>query len=63
MVAVEPSPALRAEAVRRHPDIGVRWVADQLPALPATLRLGLAFDVILLPVKRPPSEEAGPHFR
>ena len=48
VVAAEPSPALRAEAVRRHPDAGVRWVADQLPALPATLRLGLAFDVILL---------------
>ena len=63
VVAVESSPALRAEAGRRHPDLGVPWVVDQLPALPATLRLGLAFDVILLPVKRPPSEEAGPHFR
>ena len=26
----------------------MRWMADQLPASPATLRLGLAFDVILL---------------
>ncbi len=48
VVAVEPSPALRAEAVRRHPGAGVRWVADRLPALPATLRLGLAFDAILV---------------
>ena len=40
VVAVEPSPALRAEAVRRHPDVGVRWVADQLPALHTTSRFG-----------------------
>ncbi len=48
VVAVEPSAAMRAEGERRHSDTGVRWVADQLPALPATHRLGLAFDLILL---------------
>ncbi len=48
VVAVEPAPALRAEAARRHPGTAIRWLADQLPALPATLRLGLAFDLILL---------------
>ena len=48
VVAVEPAPALRAEAVRRHAGTTVRWMADALPALPATLRLGLAFAVILL---------------
>ena len=48
VVAVEPASGLRAEAARRHTGAAVRWMADQLPALPATLRLGLAFDVILL---------------
>lgn len=48
VVAVEPSAAMRAEGERRHACTGVRWVADQLPALPATHRLGLAFDLILL---------------
>jgi len=48
VVAVEPSVRMRAEAVRRHGDAGVRWLADALPALGATVRLGLAFDLILL---------------
>lgn len=48
VVAVEPSAAMRAEGERRHADTGVRWVADQLPALPVTHRLGLAFDLVLL---------------
>jgi SAM-dependent methyltransferase len=48
VVAVEPSAALRAEAARHHGGTGARWVADSLPALTATLRLGLAFDLILL---------------
>ena len=63
VIAVEPAPALRAEAMRRHTGVAIRWMADQLPALPATLRLGLAFDLILvsavwqhvLPVDRPRS--------
>ena len=49
VVAVEPSAALRGEAERRHGAAGVRhWLADRLPGLPATHRLGLAFDLILL---------------
>ena len=48
VVAVEPSPALRAEAERRHGGATICWMGDQLPALPATLRLGLAFDLVLL---------------
>jgi SAM-dependent methyltransferase len=48
VVAVEPSAGLRAEAARYHGSTNVRWVADRLPALPGTLRLGLAFDLILL---------------
>ena len=31
-----------------HPDHRIRWVDDRLPSLAATLRLGLAADVILL---------------
>jgi SAM-dependent methyltransferase len=48
VVAVEPSAGLRAEATRHHGGTSVRWVADSLPALTATLRLGLTFDLILL---------------
>lgn len=48
VVAVEPSAGLRAEAARHHGGTGVRWVADSLPALTTTLRLGLAYDLILL---------------
>lgn len=48
VVAVEPSAALRAEAERRHARAGIRWLADRLPGLPATYRLGLGFDLIHL---------------
>jgi Methyltransferase domain len=33
VVAVEPSDAMRAEAVRLHPQAPIRWVADALPGL------------------------------
>jgi SAM-dependent methyltransferase len=48
VVAVEPSAAMRAEGDRLHPESGLRWLADSLPALSLTQRLGLAYDVILL---------------
>jgi SAM-dependent methyltransferase len=48
VVAAEPSEAMRAEAKRLHPAASIRWVADALPDLSETLRLGLAFDLILL---------------
>jgi SAM-dependent methyltransferase len=48
VVAVEPSAGLRAEAAHHHGSPSMRWIADRLPALSATLRLGLAFDLILL---------------
>ena len=48
VVAVEPSAGMRQEGERRHSDVGFRWVADRLPALSATHRLGITFDVILL---------------
>ena len=39
---------MRAEAARRYAGTAVRWLADSLPALAATHRLGLAFDMVLL---------------
>jgi SAM-dependent methyltransferase len=48
VIAEEPLTAMRAQGERRHPNTGVRWVVDQLPALPAIYRLDLTFDVILL---------------
>jgi len=48
VVAVEPAPAMLAEAQRRHPCPQIRWVCDSLPALAQTYRLGVTFDVILL---------------
>ena len=38
----------RKDAERRHTGSGVRWIADQLPALTAVHELGLGFDLILL---------------
>lgn len=48
VVAVEPSPTMRAEAQRRHSGAGVTWLDDSLPALASVYRLNAAFDVILL---------------
>jgi SAM-dependent methyltransferase len=48
VVAVEPAAAMRAQAARLHPDQRIRWIDDRLPALTATHRLGLTFDLILL---------------
>lgn len=48
VVAVEPAHSLRTAGKRIHPDAGIRWIDDRLPALTATHKLGLAFDVILL---------------
>jgi SAM-dependent methyltransferase len=48
VVAAEPSAAMRTEAQRLHPSRSIRWIADSLPGLDQTLRLGLSFDMILL---------------
>lgn len=50
VVAVEPSAGMRREAEARHPDeFGrIEWVSDRLPSLAATMRLGIAADVVFL---------------
>ena len=48
VVAVEPSPGMRAEAERRHASSRIRWLPDSLPSLAATSRLGLAADLVSL---------------
>ncbi len=48
VVAVEPSASMLREGSTRHSDARIRWLDDRLPTLDATLRTGLAFDLILL---------------
>ncbi|MGW2377503.1 class I SAM-dependent methyltransferase [Kitasatospora sp. NPDC001683] len=48
VVAAEPTPELRTVGERLHPDAGIRWVADELPALPRLSAEGEHFDLILL---------------
>ncbi|MBO9501635.1 methyltransferase domain-containing protein [Brevundimonas sp. A19_0] len=48
VVAVEPARGMRDAAGARHGKEKIRWLDDRLPALAATHRLGLAFDVVLL---------------
>ena len=61
VVAVEPSAAMREQAAALRPDSKVRWVHDSLPELRQVLRMGLAFDAILLSavwMHVPPAERA-----
>lgn len=50
VVAVEPSAGMREEAKARHPEEAdrIKWVSDRLPSLSATIRLGVAADVVFL---------------
>ena len=48
VIAVEPSPKLRAAAKRLHPEATIRWLDDRLPDLSGVIRLGLTFDLVLL---------------
>ena len=48
VLAVEPSASMRDHGTRLHDDARIRWVTDGLPSLAATLRLGLAADVVHL---------------
>jgi len=48
VVAAEPSVTMRRIAQDRHPQAGIRWVADALPTLDHVHSLGLAYDLVLL---------------
>lgn len=48
VVAVEPSAAMRAQAMALRADVAVRWLDDKLPELAQVRRLQRAFDLILL---------------
>lgn len=48
VLAVEPSRAMREQAVALRPEARVRWVDDALPELARVLRTGLSFDLVLL---------------
>src|SRR4051794_28523953 len=48
VVAAEPSAAMRGEGIRLHPNPRIRWTDDALPDLNGSVRLGLAFDAVLL---------------
>jgi len=47
VVAVEPSSSMLREGSVRHEDARIRWLDDRLPALDATHRTGLTFDLTL----------------
>jgi len=48
VVAVEPSPGMRAVAARLHADSRIRWVDDRLPGLERVHRMDLSFGLILV---------------
>jgi SAM-dependent methyltransferase len=48
VTAVEPTPELRQEAQRLHPEAAIRWLDDALPGLAAVRALGERFDIVLL---------------
>ncbi|WP_030244006.1 class I SAM-dependent methyltransferase [Streptomyces sp. NRRL S-350] len=66
VVAVEPTPELRAVGERLHGDAAIRWVADALPDLPLLTAEDGRFDLVLLtavwmhlaPAERPAAMDA-----
>ena len=48
VVATDPSAAMRAQARRWHPNLGVQYLPDRLPELTKTFRTGISFDFILV---------------
>lgn len=48
VVAVEPAALMLSEGRRLHAEPQIQWLQDSLPGLEKTIRLGLAFDFILL---------------
>ena len=48
VIATDPSAAMRAQARRWHPELGVQYFPDRLPELTKTFRTGVSFDFILV---------------
>ena len=48
VIATDPSAAMRAQARRWHPELGVQFLPDRLPDLTKTVRTGISFDFILV---------------
>ena len=48
VIATDPSAAMRAQARRWHPELGVQYLPDRLPELTRTFRTGISFDFILV---------------
>jgi len=48
VTACEPVAAFRDAAAARYAELGIRWLADRLPMLDATRKLGESFDFVLL---------------
>ena len=48
VIATDPSAAMRAQARRWHPELGVQFLPDRLPDLTKTFRTGISFDFILV---------------
>ena len=48
VIAADPSAAMRAQARRWHPNLGVQYLPDRLPELTKTFRTGISFDFILI---------------
>src|SRR5260370_38510792 len=48
VVAVEPTPELRAHGQRLHPGAGITWVGGSLPAFGKVQARGQALDLIML---------------
>jgi len=48
VTAAEPTTELRAWGEQAHAGLGIRWVDDMLPGLPALQALGQRYDLVLL---------------
>ena len=48
VIATDPSAAMRTQARRWHPELGVQYLPDRLPELTKTFRTGISFDFILV---------------
>ena len=48
VIATDPSAAMRAQARKWHPKLGVQYLPDGLPELTKTFRTGISFDFILV---------------